>query len=60
MREFNQYIEDDKNGLSDKSKADAILAQTKKVIKERYEQDEAFYGKFSELIDKILQELKLA
>ena len=60
MREFNQYIEDDKNGLSDKSKADAILAQTKKVIKERYEQDEAFYGKFSELIDKILQELKKA
>lgn len=60
MREFNQYIEDDKNGLSDKSKADAILAQTKKVIKERYDQDEAFYGKFSELIDKILQELKQA
>ena len=60
MKEFNQYIEDDKNGLSDKSKADAILAQTKKVIKERYEQDEAFYGKFSELIDKILQELKQA
>ena len=60
MREFNQYIEDDRNGLSDKSKADAILAQTKKVIKERYEQDEAFYGKFSELIDKILQELKQA
>lgn len=60
MREFNQYIEDDKNGLSDKSKADAILAQTKKVIKERYEQDEAFYGKFSELIDKILQKLKQA
>ena len=60
MREFNQYIEDNRNGLSDKSKADAILAQTKKVIKERYEQDEAFYGKFSELIDKILQELKQA
>lgn len=60
MREFNQYIEDDKNGLSDKSKADAILAQTKKVIAERYDQDEAFYGKFSELIDKILQELKQA
>lgn len=60
MREFNQYIEDAQNGLSDKSKADAILAQTKKVIKERYEQDEAFYGKFSKLIDKILQELKQA
>ena len=60
MKEFNQYIEDTQNGLSDKSKADAILAQTKKVIKERYNQDEAFYGKFSELIDKILQELKQA
>jgi type I restriction enzyme R subunit len=58
--EFNQYIEDDKNGLSDKSKADAILAQTKKVIKERYEQDEIFYGRFSELIDKLLNELKNA
>lgn len=58
--EFNQYIEDEKNGLSDKSKADAILAQTKKVIKEKYEQDEAFYGKFSELIDKLLSDLKTA
>lgn len=58
--EFNQYIEDEKNGLSDKSKADAILAQTKKVIKEKYEQDEAFYGKFSELIDKLLNDLKNA
>lgn len=56
--EFNQYIEDEKNGLSDKSKADAILAQTKKVIKEKYEQDEAFYGKFSGLIDKLLTDLK--
>lgn len=58
--EFNQYIEDEKNGLSDKSKADAILAQTKKVIKEKYEQDEVFYGKFSELIDKLLSDLKNA
>ena len=30
---FNQYIEDQKNGLSDKSKADAILAQTKRLFK---------------------------
>lgn len=58
--EFNQYIEDEKNGLSDKSKADAILAQTKKVITEKYVQDEAFYGKFSELIDKLLSDLKNA
>jgi type I restriction enzyme R subunit len=58
--EFNQYIEDDKNGLSDKSKADAILAQTKKIIKEKYEQDEVFYGRFSELIDKLLNDLRNA
>ena len=61
MHEFNQYIEDEKNGLSDKSKADAILAQTKKVLSERYElQDEVFYGKFSELIRKLLEDLKTA
>lgn len=58
MYEFNQYIEDEKNGLSDKSKADAILAQTKKVISEKYQQDEIFYGKFSKLIDKLLRDLK--
>ena len=60
MYEFNQYIEDQNNGLSDKSKADAILAQTKKVIQEKYGQDEAFYGKFSELVDKLLNDLKTA
>ena len=61
MTEFNQYIEDEKNGLSDKSKADAILAQTKKVLTERYEtQDEVFYGKFSVLIKKLLDDLKTA
>lgn len=61
MQEFNQYIEDEKNGLSNKSKADAILAQTKKVLSERYEfQDEVFYGKFSTLIEKLLEDLKSA
>lgn len=61
MHEFNQYIEDEKNGLSDKSKADAILAQTRKVLRERYElQDEVFYGKFSELIRKLLDDLRTA
>ena len=61
MHEFNQYIEDEKNGLSDKSKADAILAQTRKVLRERYElQDEVFYGKFSEFIEKLLNDLKIA
>lgn len=60
MREFNEYIEDEKNGLSDKSKADAILAQTQKIIREKYTQDEVFYGKFSNLIEKLLNDLKLA
>lgn len=60
MREFDQYIEDEKNGLSDKSKADAILAQTKKIIYEKYDQDRAFYGKFSDLIERLLVDLKTA
>lgn len=60
MREFNSYIEDQKSGLSDRSKADAILAQTKKVIREKWGQDEIFYKKFSDLIEKLLSELKTA
>lgn len=60
MREFNNYIEDEKNGLSDKSKADAILAQTKKVIREKWDQDETFYKKFSDLVEKLLFDLKTA
>lgn len=60
MREFNAFIENEAAGLSDKSKADAILAQTKKVIREKWNQDEAFYGKFSELVEKLLFDLKSA
>ena len=60
MREFNQYIEDEKNGLSEKSKAAAIAAQTSKVIRERYHQDEIFYQKFSDRILALLEELKTA
>lgn len=60
MHEFNNFIENEAAGLSDKSKADAILAQTKKVIREKWNQDEAFYGKFSELIEKLLFDLKSA
>lgn len=58
MREFNQYVEDEKNGLSDRSKAKAIAAQTSKVIRERYKRDEIFYKKFSDRIEKILQEIE--
>ena len=60
MREFNDFIENEAAGLSDKSKADAILAQTKKVIREKWSQDEAFYGKFSELVENLLNKLKSA
>ena len=60
VREFDQYIEDEKNGLSDKSKADAILAQTKKIIYEKYDQDKVFYGKFSDLVERLLIDLKTA
>lgn len=60
MREFNQYIEDEKNGLSDKSKAAAIGAQTSKVIRERFKQDEVFYAHFSDRIQSLLEELKRA
>lgn len=60
MREFNDFIENEAAGLSDKSKADAILAQTKKVIREKWRQDEAFYGKFSELVENLLNKLKSA
>ncbi len=57
--EFNSFIEDDKTGLSKKSQADAIAAQTKKIIQERYYKDEAFYQKFSDIIDNIIKSLKL-
>ncbi|MBP3616343.1 MAG: type I restriction endonuclease subunit R [Alphaproteobacteria bacterium] len=60
MREFNQYIEDEKQGLSDRSKAAAIAAQTKKTISERYKRDEIFYGKFSERLTVLLKELENA
>ena len=60
VREFNNYLYDQAHGLSDKSKAEAIGAQTKKIIEERYSQDEAFYEKFSERIRNLLSQLKLA
>jgi type I restriction enzyme R subunit len=58
VREFNDFVEDQKNGMSDRSKAEAIAAQTKRVIQERYKQDVAFYERFSEKIEKLLIEIK--
>jgi type I restriction enzyme R subunit len=60
MREFNQFIEDQKNGLSKRSQAKAIAAQTSRVISERYKQDEVFYKKFSDRIQKLLEDLRNA
>ena len=47
-----------KYGKSTASKADMIASQMKKVITERMEKDEAFYKKFSELIEKIIEDFQ--
>ena len=60
VREFNRFVDDQKNGMSDRSKAEAIAAQTKRVISERYKEDVAFYEKFSIRIEKLLSDLKVA
>lgn len=60
VREFNRFVDDQKNGMSERSKAEAIAAQTKRVISERYKQDVAFYGRFSERIDALLRDIKIA
>lgn len=43
---------------SDKSKAEAIAAQTQKTVAERMESDPEFYERFSKKISKILQEMR--
>ena len=48
----------EKYGKTPASKADMIASQMKKVITERMDKDEAFYKKFSELIEKTIQEFK--
>ena len=58
--EFNAYIENANRGLSDKSKAEAIAAQTKRTIKENYDRDPEFYRHFSEKISRLIAELKTA
>lgn len=58
VREFNKFVEKQENGLSDKSKAEAIAAQTTKIISERYKQDTVFYEQFSKKISKLIEELK--
>lgn len=43
---------------SDKAKAEAIAAQTKRVINDYKDQDNALYKKFSDLIDAIMKDIK--
>jgi type I restriction enzyme, R subunit len=59
-QEFNQFIEDEEKGLSNRSKAEAIAAQTRKVIKENWEKDPDFYKKFGEKIRDLIAQLREA
>lgn len=59
-REFNEYIENAERGLSDKSKAEAIAAQTRRTIQENLHRDPEFYKRFSEKIEKLIAELREA
>ncbi|MFH1900580.1 MAG: HsdR family type I site-specific deoxyribonuclease [Patescibacteria group bacterium] len=43
---------------SDKSRAEAIAAQTKRTIEELVKTDPVFYNKFSQKIDEILQKMR--
>ncbi len=54
-KQFEEAIE---NLGSDKSKAEAIAAQTQKTITERMESDPEFYERFSRKISQILQEMR--
>lgn len=44
---------------TDKSKAEAIAAQTQKTIAEKWVKDPEYYSRFSEKISKILEEMRL-
>lgn len=57
-KEFNEYIENPKTKLNTRNKAEAVAAQAKLKIKEKINTDPVFYGKFSDLIDKILKNIK--
>ncbi len=58
--EFNEYIANTERGLSDKSQAEAIAAQTQRTIKENYRRDPEFYQRFSDKIEKLITELRAA
>lgn len=54
-KQFEEAIE---NLGSDKSKAEAIAAQTQKTITEKIDSDPEFYERFSEKISEILQKMR--
>lgn len=54
-KQFEEAIE---NLGSDKSKAEAIAAQTQKTITEKMDSDPEFYERFSNKISEILQEMR--
>ena len=60
VNEFNRFVEDQENGMSDRSKAEAIAAQTEKIITERRKSDEVFYSNFSDRINVLLTNLRNA
>ena len=57
---FNSYLNDTERGISDKSKAEAIAAQTKRTIKENYNRDPEFYKHFSDKIAQLIASLRNA
>lgn len=57
---FNAYLDKSEQGLSEKSKAEAIAAQTARTIKENFHKDPEFYRHFSEKISKLIAELRTA
>lgn len=58
--EFNAYIEASERGLSERSKAEAIAAQTERTIREYLHRDPEFYKRFSDKIRDLLAALKEA
>lgn len=57
---FNAYLDRSEQGLNDKSKAEAITAQTSRTIRENYHKDPEFYRHFSEKISKLIADLRSA
>lgn len=55
-KQFEEAIE---NLGSDKSKAEAIAAQTQKTITEKMDMDPEFYERFSKKISEILEEMRV-